>query len=200
MKIANFWREIASFYLLSEWNKNNQYVLQFFLVLVLFTACLYHFLFWRYFNSSMVSFLSDILLSFPNLNNLNNHVWQKITQNRKSFITQSKHSWWSVLGISTKKKKFNRFYQLFFRTTGLQPKLLILIESPKKGKLGVVFEAKFGQNLVQCCEKTKKLVIQLSFSDTLHEVYIYKHILVVIEIPEWKLKAKLAWSTIFEGS
>ena len=147
MKIANFWREIASFYLLSEWNKNNQYVLQFFLVLVLFTACLYHFLFWRYFNSSMVSFLSDILLSFPNLNNLNNHVWQKITQNRKSFITQSKHSWWSVLGILQKKKKFNRFYQLFFRTTGLQPKLLILTESPKKGKLGVVFEAKFGPML-----------------------------------------------------
>ena len=37
---------------------------------LLFTACLYHFLFWRYLNSSMTSFLSDILLPFPNLNNL----------------------------------------------------------------------------------------------------------------------------------
>ena len=30
--------------------------------LVLFTACFYHFLFWRYLNSSMTSFSSDILL------------------------------------------------------------------------------------------------------------------------------------------
>ena len=49
---------------------------------------------------------------------------------------------------------FKRFYQLFFRTNGLQHKLLILIESPntfqwksaKKSKVGVVFGAKFGPN------------------------------------------------------
>ena len=41
-----------------------------FLVLGLFTACLYHFLFWRYLNSSMVSFSSDILLPLPISNDL----------------------------------------------------------------------------------------------------------------------------------
>ena len=38
------------------------------------------------------------------------------------------------------------------------------------------------------------------FSDILHEVYIYKQDVVVVEIPEWKLKAKVARSTIFEGN
>ena len=46
------------------------------------------------------------------------------------------------------------FYQLFFRTAGLQHKLLILIVSPnifhwksaKESKVGVVFGAKFGPN------------------------------------------------------
>ena len=46
---------------------------------------------------------------------------------------------------------FKRFYQLFFRTTGFQHKLLILIEFPnmfhwkstKKSKVGVVCGAKF---------------------------------------------------------
>ena len=47
---------------------------------------------------------------------------------------------------------FKRFYQFFFRTTGLQHKLLKLLESPnifhwrstKKSKVGVVCRAKFG--------------------------------------------------------
>ena len=38
-----------------------------------FTACFYHFLFWRYLNSSMTRFSSDILLPFPNSNDLNSH-------------------------------------------------------------------------------------------------------------------------------
>ena len=33
-----------------------------------------------------------------------------------------------------------------------------------------------------------------------HEVYIYKQEVVVIEIPEWKLKTKLARNTISEGN
>ena len=40
-------------------------------ILALFTACFYLFLFWRYLNSSMTTFLSDIVLPFPNSNNLN---------------------------------------------------------------------------------------------------------------------------------
>ena len=42
-----------------------------FLILALFTACFYHFLFWRYWNSSMTRFSSDILLPFPDSNDLN---------------------------------------------------------------------------------------------------------------------------------
>ena len=38
------------------------------------------------------------------------------------------------------------------------------------------------------------------FFHILHEVYIYKQKVVVIEIPEWKLKTKLARSTILEGN
>ena len=87
---------------------------------------------------------------------------------------------------------FKRFYQLFFRTTGLQHKLLTLIESPnifywkstKKSKVGVVFGIKFGTNLVQCCEKTKKNWYFNGFFYILHEVYIYKHKVVLTEIPE----------------
>ena len=56
--------------------------------------------------------------------------------------------------IGSKKTIFKRFYQLFFRTAGLQHKLLILIVSPnifhwksaKESKVGVVFGAKFGPN------------------------------------------------------
>ena len=44
-----------------------------FFILALFTACFYHFLFWRYLNSSMTRFSSDILLPFPNSNDLNSH-------------------------------------------------------------------------------------------------------------------------------
>ena len=64
-------------------------------------------------------------------------------------------------------KQFLHFIN-FFRTTWLQHKLLILIESPnifhwhstKKCKVNVVFASKFGTNLVQFCEKTKTLVFQ----------------------------------------
>ena len=39
-----------------------------------FTACFYHFLFWIYSNSRTTSFLPDILLQFPNSNDLNSRV------------------------------------------------------------------------------------------------------------------------------
>ena len=64
--------------------------------------------------------------------------------------------------------------------------------------MGVVCGAKFGPNLVQCCEKTKKNWYFNGFFDISHEIYIYKHEVVFIEIPESKLKAKLARSTTFE--
>ena len=38
------------------------------------------------------------------------------------------------------------------------------------------------------------------FFHILHEVYIYKQEVVAIDIPPWKLKAKLARNIIFEGN
>ena len=56
--------------------------------------------------------------------------------------------------IGPKKQFFQGFVNFFFRTSGLQHQLLILIESPnifnwksaKEMKVGVVFGAKFGPN------------------------------------------------------
>ena len=52
---------------------------------------------------------------------------------------------------------------IFFRTTGLQHKLLILIEYPNtfhgklaKNKVGVAFRVKSGPILAKCCEKYKE--------------------------------------------
>ena len=94
--------------------------------------------------------------------------------------------------IGHKKTIFKKFYQLFFRTTGLQHKLLKLSESPnifhwksaKKGIVHVVFGVKFGPNLVQCCEKTKKNWYFNEIFDILHEVSIYKHEVMFIETPK----------------
>ena len=58
--------------------------------------------------------------------------------------------------LGPKKQSARGFANIFFRTAGLQHKLLILIESPnifhwkwksaKKSKVAVVFGAKFGPN------------------------------------------------------
>ena len=82
--------------------------------------------------------------------------------------------------IGSQKTIFKRFYQLFFRTNGLQHKLLKLIESPnifhfrnqpKKSKVGVVFWrkiwAKFKSNVVK---KQRNWHYQwMGFVQVLHE-------------------------------
>ena len=40
----------------------------------------------------------------------------------------------------------------------------------------------------------------MGFFNILHELYIYKHEVVSIEIPKWKLKSELARNIIFEGN
>ena len=61
-----------------------------------------------------------------------------------------------------------------------------------------------GQNLGQIrsnvVKKNKETGISMGFFHILYEVYIYKEELVVTELHEWKLKAKLARDTIFKGS
>ena len=75
------------------------------------------FLLWRYLNSSMTRFLSDILLPFPNPNDLNSHVlsWTKYGNNRQwigyeipknilncqkiSKQSKDKHNYWPVFAV-----------------------------------------------------------------------------------------------------
>ena len=57
----------------------------------------------------------------------------------------------------------------FFRTTGVQHKLLVLIESHN------IFNWKsewVWSKLVQCCEKTKKMAISIGFFHILHEEHL----------------------------
>ena len=53
---------------------------------MLFAACFYHFLFWRYLNSSMTHFLSEILLLFPNLIDMNSR--KAVMVARFSFVIE----------------------------------------------------------------------------------------------------------------
>ena len=70
LKSANFWRETASFYQFMK-TVSMFYVFSLILDSTFFTACFYHFLFWRYLPLSMTSFSLDILLPLPILNDLN---------------------------------------------------------------------------------------------------------------------------------
>ena len=54
----------------------NSFLFPYFLQLLQLVTTI--FLFWRYLNSSMTSFWSDILPPFPNSNDLNSHVWVAI--------------------------------------------------------------------------------------------------------------------------
>ena len=73
-------------------------------------------------------------------------------------------------------------------------------DQPKKVKWVWYLGLNLGETRSNIVNKTKKLVFQWGFFHILHEVYICKLKVVVIEIPEWKLKAKLARNTIFEGN
>ena len=96
--------------------------------------------------------------------------------------------------IRPNKTIFKRFYQLFFKTTGLQHNLLILIESPnifhwksaKRSKVGPVFGAKFGQNLFQCCEENSKTGMPMGFFMFCMRYTSNK--VAFIEIPQWKIE------------
>ena len=56
-------------------------------ILVLFTACFYHFLFRRYLNSSMTKLFVRLLLPFPNLNDLNSRDISACMMGLESFCT-----------------------------------------------------------------------------------------------------------------
>ena len=86
--------------------------------------------------------------------------------------------------------------------------LLILIEYPNifhwksTRKSGCSLRGKVWAKLEVLCfeKKTKKLALSMGFFQILHEEFIKsKKYVVVIEIPDWKLKAKIvARNTTFE--
>ena len=85
--------------------------------------------------------------------------------------------------IGSKKTILNRFYQLFFRTAGLQHKLFKLVVSPNilhwKSAKKVKWVWSLGQYLGQIRsnvvkKKTNKLVFQWGFFHILYEVHICK--------------------------
>ena len=94
---------------------------------------------------------------------------------------------------------------MFFRTTGFQLKLLILIESsnifhwkPAKNiRMGVVL----GQNLAKCnvVKEVKKWLLSISFFHILLREYLLKQKAVVVHTPEWKCKVNIARHATFEG-
>ena len=98
--------------------------------------------------------------------------------------------------------QFLEVLPIFFRTTGLQLNLLILIEfsnifhweaANNKKKDWVLswseVWAKLGPML---WKKEKKLPLSISFSHILHGEYILKQEVVVVQTPEWKFKANIA--------
>ena len=101
---SQFLRRNGSFFSVS-WVKWNQSVYSITLPCSrIFTACFYHFLFWRYLNSSMTSFSSDILLPFPNSNDLNS----RGCDHRVKCMYQSKAKYQRVF------KTFLNIYDEFF--------------------------------------------------------------------------------------
>ena len=109
----------------------------------------------------------------------------------------------------TQKKQFFRGFTIFFpRTIGLQHKLLILIESTyifhsksqKKGKWVWFLVQNNGQIRPNVMKKQRNWHFNRVFFHIFHELYIWKQKVVGIEIPEWKLKTKLARNTIFNGN
>ena len=85
-----------------KWKQSGCFITS--LILVLFTPCFYNFLFRRYLNSNMTSFSSDILLPFPNSNDLNS----RGCDHRVKCMYQSKAKYQRVF------KTFLNIYDEFF--------------------------------------------------------------------------------------
>ena len=121
LKIVNFWRKIASFYQLSEWNENNQYVLQLFFILALFLL---------YFSCSFCSFVLSIfsILFFSTLfsipcsvfshfvffSNLLCNSCGSLLVSLKVFSPAHKSCWLSRLLLYVSDFFFHSFFLFFF--------------------------------------------------------------------------------------
>ena len=109
----------------------------------------------------------------------------------------------------TQNWQFFEVLPIFFRTAGLQLKLIELyIESPNifhwkpaKNKVGLVFGQNLGKIRSMFEKKVKKLAISIliGFSIILHGEYILKEEAAVVQTAEWKFKANIARNAIFQG-
>ena len=93
---------------------------------------------------------------------------------------------------------------MFFRTTELQLKILILSEFPNlfhwkpAKKSGFGLGAKLWQIRSNVVKKVKKLALAIGFFNILDGEYLLKQNLVVVQTPEWKSKANIAINVTFE--
>ena len=94
----------------------------------------------------------------------------------------------------------------FFKTTGFQLKLSILIESPNifhwkpaKNKVHLVLGQNLGQIRCNVVTKSNETGIINRFFHILNEEYILNQQVVVVQTPEWKFKANIARNGTFEG-
>ena len=82
----------------------------------------------------------------------------------------------------------------------MNPQTYFIGNQPKKVKWVWSAGPNLGQIWYNVVRKQRKTGISMGFFDILHEIYMHKHEVVFIEIPEWKLKAKLVRKYIFEGN
>ena len=109
--------------------------------------------------------------------------------------------------FSQKMLIFRGFSKIFFRTTGFQLKLMILIASPnifhwkpaKKIKVGLVLRQNLGQIRPNVVKKVRKLVFINRFFSYFTWEYLLKQKAVVVYTLEWKFMANIARNTTFEG-
>ena len=71
------------------------------------------------------------------------------------------------------------------------------MDTSKKNQIGCGRGAKFGQNYVQCCEKSKGTGNIIRFFSYLTWDYLLKQEAVVVKLPEWKLMAIITRNTKF---
>ena len=105
---------------------------------------------------------------------------------------------------------FRGYGTFFFRITGLQLQLSILIKSSnllhwkaaKKNKVDVVLGQNLGQimsNIVKKVEKQALSTVFFFFFSYFTLGYLLKKKEVVVQTPEWKSEANIARNTTFEG-
>ena len=81
----------------------------------------------------------------------------------------------------------------------MNPLTFFIGNQQKENKMDVVLGQNLGQIRSNVVKKKKKLALSIGFSHILHGEYILKQEVVVVQTPEWKLKANIARNATFQG-